>query len=451
MTRKCVLCKETNYKNTCSFFSAPKDLEMRRKWQAAIGIDNYSVNDDTYVCSKHFYDSDIITHWISGAPPRVVSIKYKKCRLRPGAIPIKNIHLRSKRNKVPERNHLNLKKLNNFFTSHNSLVHSVDNTETLLIPKEDEISNINKECSKSKNHEYENINRSIKLQQSSEDESDINMSTNNYRTQLQLFSNKNNKYRNVMLKSHNNLGIKKPDNIIGKRKYKENIDYDKLFERKVKRSITHSWYASCYPEEETSKDMWDGTKFNFKNLVLKNCLDNTLKNKNICIKQNSLNIFKNCLDDCVFDEIREQEILFEDLLEKCFEVVLPRGWSCNVISKEHATTIVYLNMAITKDSMPYLEKQVFVKADMILRCSVLNREIDPIIYNLIKETYKDNIQRRHVLCPVIVNNDSTRCSKCMMLSHLIKYKSRESVPCKSNFNSREQRQMYICKKKRQIR
>lgn len=76
MTRKCVLCKETNYKNTYSFFSAPKDPETRRKWQAAIAIENYSVSDDTYVCSKHFHKSDIITHWVSGVPPHVITVSY---------------------------------------------------------------------------------------------------------------------------------------------------------------------------------------------------------------------------------------------------------------------------------------------------------------------------------------------------------------------------------------
>lgn len=74
MTRKCVLCKETNYKNSYSFFSAPKDAETRKKWQEAIAIENYTVSDDTYVCSRHFMPSDIITHWVSGIPPHVVTV-----------------------------------------------------------------------------------------------------------------------------------------------------------------------------------------------------------------------------------------------------------------------------------------------------------------------------------------------------------------------------------------
>lgn len=74
MTRKCVLCKETNYRNTYSFFSAPKDPETRKKWQDAISIENYSVTDDTFVCSKHFHKDDVITHWVSGVPPHVITV-----------------------------------------------------------------------------------------------------------------------------------------------------------------------------------------------------------------------------------------------------------------------------------------------------------------------------------------------------------------------------------------
>lgn len=73
MTRKCALCKKTNYKkNNYSFFSAPKSAETRKKWQIALAIKNYTVTDDTYVCSRHFHKNDIITHWISGVPPQVI-------------------------------------------------------------------------------------------------------------------------------------------------------------------------------------------------------------------------------------------------------------------------------------------------------------------------------------------------------------------------------------------
>lgn len=76
MTRKCAICKETNYRNASSFFSAPKDPQTRQLWQEAIGIENYVVKDETYVCSKHFYPTDIITHWFSGVPPNVITVSF---------------------------------------------------------------------------------------------------------------------------------------------------------------------------------------------------------------------------------------------------------------------------------------------------------------------------------------------------------------------------------------
>ena len=74
MTRKCVICQNKNYKNSCSFFSAPKDAKIRCLWQKAINIKDYIVSDDTYVCSKHFSKNDIITHWVSGIPPKVITV-----------------------------------------------------------------------------------------------------------------------------------------------------------------------------------------------------------------------------------------------------------------------------------------------------------------------------------------------------------------------------------------
>ncbi|XP_015186097.1 PREDICTED: uncharacterized protein LOC107071538 [Polistes dominula] len=457
MTRKCAICKESNYKNTRSFFSAPKNPELRRKWQEAIDIDDYSVNDFFYVCSKHFRKRDIITHWVSGSPPHVISIKYKKCRLRPGAVPTRNIHPQLKDNKVNNiQNHL-----------YEFLQFKPDSF--LTSDKEDIVNTIN-ECTEFKNHKHENVvNQSKQMEQSSEDESNKNTSVDDYKTQLRLSSNRNNKHRKTMLRDYNNLELQNTDNDMRKMKHKENINYDQLSQVKLDRSVNNSSYVShCSEEDETSAERWDNSKVNTKNSIFPKCLDNTLNNRIVCIKEQSLNIV-NKYDDSMYDNKGKKEFLFEDILEMCFEITLPRGWSCNVASKGHATTIVYLNMAMTKDGIPFLVKQVFVKTDMMLRCSVFNKEIDPIMYNLIKENkdnkvqclldieelinkfhlriicegitdnfqemnslklaYKDGIQWRHVLCPLILNNDSKRCSKCFMLSHMIKYKLRKSVYC----------------------
>lgn len=99
------------------------------------------------------------------------------------------------------------------------------------------------------------------------------------------------------------------------------------------------------------------------------------------------NLNYNQLDEhySMCNEIDENEMLFEDLLEICTEILLPRGWSCLVTSKGHTTTIVYLYMGMTKSGMPFTEKQVFIKSDMILHCAVINKEINPLIHNLIRE------------------------------------------------------------------
>lgn len=35
-----------------------------------------------------------------------------------------------------------------------------------------------------------------------------------------------------------------------------------------------------------------------------------------------------------------------------------------------------------------------------------------------KDAYMDGIKWRHISCPLIINNDSTRCTKCVTLSHM---------------------------------
>lgn len=84
-------------------------------------------------------------------------------------------------------------------------------------------------------------------------------------------------------------------------------------------------------------------------------------------------------------EDSENAMLFEDLLDIYTEVQLPTGWSSMVTSKGHGTTVVYAHMGMTKTGMPYMEKQVFLKSDMKLRCGAANKELNPQIHNLIRE------------------------------------------------------------------
>lgn len=39
--------------------------------------------------------------------------------------------------------------------------------------------------------------------------------------------------------------------------------------------------------------------------------------------------------------------------------------------------------------------------------------------NVFKLVHKDGIKWRHILCPLIMNNDSSRCTKCTILSRML--------------------------------
>lgn len=141
--------------------------------------------------------------------------------------------------------------------------------------------------------------------------------------------------------------------------------------------------------DETSLELWDSKLRKNDTLSKENSVGDFEKTENIYIKTE---VVDNSNDDdelnaCspLYNDMEENEMLFEDLLEVCTEVLLPRGWSCLVTSKGRTTTIVYLYMGMTKGGMPYTEKQVFIKSDMMLHCAAVNGEINPFDHNLIKE------------------------------------------------------------------
>lgn len=94
-----------------------------------------------------------------------------------------------------------------------------------------------------------------------------------------------------------------------------------------------------------------------------------------------------------YADVNKNEILFEDFLEVCTEISVPRGWSCLVTSKGYGTTVVYLYMSITTDGLPFVEKQVFLRRDMMLHCVVINREIDSLMHNLVTEDKHIKVRR----------------------------------------------------------
>ncbi|CAK9800928.1 hypothetical protein ANTQUA_LOCUS2630 [Anthophora quadrimaculata] len=444
MTRKCVLCKETNYRNIYSFFSAPKDPEIRKKWQNALAIENYTVTDDTYVCSKHFHKDDIITHWVSGVPPHVITIKYKKCRLRPGAVPGRNYHLEQ-----------------NTETRENS--DDSDINIAVHYQFSSDVNGYNYTLKRNSLSKMELSETGLNISNMSHNESGIRESSK--RTLHQAKQNKiTNSTENSIIPHVNSMeDIKFEDEI-----EKQNQVTREIFYSSTPKTISESSSKSCKILETDNTLLWKHKAMK-KDTPKEKLTDNDFKIiENVYIENQILNNFNyNDLETyyptCNIDE---NEMLFEDLLEVCTEVLLPRGWSCLVTSKGHTTTIVYLYMGMTKGGMPFTEKQVFIKSDMMLHCAAVNREINPLVHNLIKEgkrlkvqnlldieelidefdqrivcqgvyntaklqeinrikvAYKDGIKWRHMLCPLIINNDSSRCTRCISLSHVLQRKSK---------------------------
>ncbi|KOC65051.1 hypothetical protein WH47_04641 [Habropoda laboriosa] len=511
MTRKCVLCKETNYRNTYSFFSAPKDPETRKKWQNAIAIENYAVSDDTYVCSKHFHKDDIITHWVSGVPPHVITIKYKKCRLRPGAVPGRNYHLEENTEAQensddsdinigkysplnPEKSNTMEEEETNVFIPVTEEKLQISNNENhKIIPLHCQFSSdfngynyISKRNSLSKMELSEN---GLNISNMSHDESEVRESSK--RTLNQTKQNKIiNSTKNSIIPHINSVeDIKFED----ERKEQDEVTRE-IFYSNTPKTISESSSKSYKILETDDTLLWEHKTMKKDTPSKEKLTDNDFKIiENVYIENQILNNFNYNDLEAYYPtyNIDENEMLFEDLLEVCTEVLLPRGWSCLVTSKGHTTTIVYLYMGMTKGGMPFTEKQVFIKSDMILHCAAVNREINPLVHNLIKEgkhlkvqnlldieelidefdqrivcqgiyntarlqetnrikvAYKDGIKWRHILCPLIINNDSPRCTRCISLSHTLQRKSK-NFPVFSHNSSiftRQQQKMYSIRQK----
>ncbi|CAL1686656.1 unnamed protein product [Lasius platythorax] len=481
MTRKCALCKESNYKrNNYSFFSAPKDTETRRKWQNALAIKNYTVTDDTYVCSRHFHKNDIITHWISGVPPKVIKIKYKKCRLRPGAVPSRNFYsvsnLQSTDKDSLNRHKVDIKNL----TFRKKQVSK--ESEIFLIPRIKKSLNDNENAeNKNTNVRYHTYSKSQDYISNTEENDDLyiqlskDMDTDDI--DVSMHDSELKKLESE-IKESDEVGTLRRDNSFSPDfvEVKESMNADKK-NNQISNKLTHAKMFNktmeCSIKRYDSSEE-DGTSVETSEYDVDSAhsyskekpIENNLRMHNDLYIDNrelaTLNY--DCLDmqnKEAFDEVGDDEILFEDFLEVYTEVSIPRGWSCLVTSKGHATTVVYLCMGITNDGLPFVEKQVFIRSDMMLRCAAANKEIDPLMHNLVKErkhskvrnlldieifidefdqrvicqgihdpkayenagiikvAYKDGIRWRDVSCPLIVNNNSSRCTKCTTLSHIL--------------------------------
>ncbi|XP_015429513.1 PREDICTED: uncharacterized protein LOC107186205 [Dufourea novaeangliae] len=483
MTRKCVMCKETNYRNSYSFFSAPKDPEMRQKWQNAIGIDNYAVTDDTYVCSKHFHKDDIITHWASGVPPYVITIKYKKCRLRPGAVPGKN---------YPEEN-VELKQEHSDDFDENFSPFKLKREDipkgkrkNFLVSKAEEKLEINcyekhriplyyKYTREIDDHNY--MPNAKLLAKTKPLNNETNMNDESYDEPVEK------KFKQIKRSKTTHLN---EDAVAIKMDLtKDSNSDDKGDDQDLLSSESSLLNASMRVSEPSSKDCHASNKgdmlvqvWEHKAAIKDEPTDNKVKQKENSPIENQIVSNYNELDTrCTkCSDSEENEMLFEDLLEVYTEVLLPRGWSCLVTSTGLAMTVVYMYMGMTKSGMPYTEKQVFIKSDMTMRCVAVSREINPLTHNLIREgkhlriqnlldieelidefdqrticqgmynpddcqevidlkvVYKDGVKWRHILCPLLMNNGSIRCTRCITLSHKIQRRPRIRHPLAYNLS-----------------
>ncbi|XP_011865447.1 PREDICTED: uncharacterized protein LOC105560705 isoform X2 [Vollenhovia emeryi] len=356
MTRKCALCKEINYKrNKYSFFSAPKDAETRKKWQAALNIKNYTVTDDTYVCSKHFQKSDIITHWVSGIPPQVIKIKYKKCRLRPEAVPSRNFCSVTS-SQVVDKHALNKyenKSENKHLLEKNKTFHR-KNKNTINCNEDIENENINTchHTSKSQDYicNYEESDESC-IFQSLKDLDEKDVGTHDSKLENSEFE------RKILAEiceedNDNNPCLDFTESINSMNVGEEgNQMYDKSFCAKTFKTVDYDIKRhDSTKKNDTIAVTWKHNTPSTDSSLKENTINNRLKINDSYIDDQVTTLNYNHLDmqnKEPYDGINEDELLFEDFLEICTEIVIPSNWSCLVTSKGYGTTVVYLCMSIT--------------------------------------------------------------------------------------------------------
>ncbi|KAH0562758.1 uncharacterized protein LOC123274918 [Cotesia glomerata] len=449
MTRKCVLCKETNYKNSYSFFSAPKDAETRKKWQEAIGVKDYVVNDETFVCSRHFTPGDIITHWVSGVPPHVVTIKYKKCRLRPGAVPSVNCDIDNMQLETDDD--YEVFQVNRTWGNDERVTFTDGKDQVFLIPRADlitysnsEIQNNSSEKTKEDDNELVYITQTIDEANSTlEEHGDMIVVADDQMQDLKTLE-VDESY--TVRDSDNTIYLKANDN--SQLVYIEEVNYpeengEKNEKEKTNESATNEVKDYESQDEESLKESVDW-----------NSID-TEKGSNDAGEERTHRNYDDLAMD-VLDPLDEEPMLFEDLLDVYNEVRLPRGWSTMVISAGRATTVIYARMNMTQTGVPYVQKQVFLKSDMNFQCSAAGKQLNPLDHNLFPDgrsfvvrglrdveefieefdqrvicdglekmssldvdnvlMYRQDVKWRHNDCSILMKSNGTRCSKCNSLS-----------------------------------
>ncbi|KAF7991408.1 hypothetical protein HCN44_002970 [Aphidius gifuensis] len=515
MTRKCVMCQETNYKTKYSFFSAPKDAETRKKWKDAIGNPEYTVCDETYVCSKHFSDRDIISHWASGTPPHVVTIKYKKCRLRPGAVPTAsknrkkyNVSTKKKKNqqddeeeeededeimerKTDDEEEHDFEVNKDFETRKPTTITRNNKNKSFQIPRTYVNSDNNKlKLNNQSSIEFHDLKNGIitsqrgdnceeemiiseQLDNNLDDDDDDNDNEDGEERAFYINTGDCQQLYYIKTIDENSKTNFTEDDAVNDDNSKEitvetnpliddeNIDYNN-----VESYEYHSQGGDDDDDDEIIEEIeqdiddgdnmaiWEHIKTEKNNLLSKNNEDNG-ETMETCTSTDPLE-----LNDAYDDE---EVMLFEDLLDNYTEVMLPKGWSSLVESRGNDTSIIYAFMKTSMNGIPWIQKQVFIQSDMLMRCSAAGKELNPKIHNLIKEKkrvkvhnvddvtdllrefdsrticqgtsekinpadmdntigYLDGVNWRHVECSIMIKPGQARCKKCNSLNAIAKRK-----------------------------
>jgi len=69
------------------FFRPPKDEEIRKLWERAIGRTKRKLADNSRVCQNHFADGEVIKEMVIMYGDKAEVHPYKHWRLKRGAVP----------------------------------------------------------------------------------------------------------------------------------------------------------------------------------------------------------------------------------------------------------------------------------------------------------------------------------------------------------------------------
>lgn len=335
----------------------------------------------------------------------LLQIKYKKCRLRPGAVPGKHFYS-SNSSQSMDKDTLNKSKVDMkdfLIFRRKEDVDSLKDEKTFLISKRKK--NLNEHINKTINVCYQmysklqdcthNVNKNFECSNihlsEDMDKVDINVTT---QTLEPMGSKSKRNESSKMLEYGDSYSLNvcvepNTESMDTNRRESQllNKDVQSHTDTFSKAAESVKKYDSL-KEDRMSLEIW---KHNVTSTDSEKSVNSNLKitvdsyiNNQVLVALNYDNL--STQNKVVYD-ISKNEILFEDFLEVYTEVSIPRGWSCLVMSKGHNTTVVYLCMGITKNGLPFVEKQVFIRSDMLLHCAVANREIDPFVYNLVKDKH----------------------------------------------------------------